>query len=909
MTPGGSKFFTWTKGDRKHASAGMVQIPVECIEIKGMSYGRNARGSRKNGRKPLPLSFSDTRSDYSAQSHDSFTLHEAAVQSATSLIAAMSDMLKSPHFNGGPKSGELRPPQGRLRSHTAPPSPATPLVEAPHPEPVELPGTESTWLRCRRGASILARTPPLTSELQEMEVMHPKSISPRGPARPPAYDKIQLSDHDQDSNVERASLDSTLCRKSEDCSGTPNRSQESLAKSDTSGLMKTPQRHIPRTPRQDHETEVPTRALEICTQSVNPQCSSYIVSEASDLVQGNISNVPGMMAQVANMRAAHEAHIATLKAAHDQEITSYRAYVAIFERQHNQLQLAEPRQPLSIDTGQHCGRAIGGSDASRTSSLQSLESLSTSSARSSSDSIAGSEALKRKLDLANKTNADLSDVRRERDQLKDSDNQKQRRIAQLKNIISKTQKNEHAQKTAVASLQADLAAANMQRVDVLAGLDDAYKDLRSSYQRERRLRERCEELQSHLKATKCMQSALLVQGTPQLVIELDRHDGDKFDVTKCDSAVPHASTNDLVVLGGNGPCRREMCQEIRSRLETVVTNVKTLQAQFARCQHNLKAAQDDRERYNTLLHTELRRQSKAVVQKGQVATPEIQQEIATLLTSRLQGTSAFIGPKELESGVSVSTRDQAWEQELRHCVEELIMYKLDVKGYKKDLKLANARIEALEAELQSTTAGRRAHERHRSHQDHAPLERDSRSSSEQRPGLGIPWKQQRSSSTPNAQASSHHTRAGSNTPVTTMPSCISPRRQPTTALGVHKQLPLPPPPQGHSPHIPTSLSPAAAHPKAQIQRAETLRSLSDSIISSYAKRDEPTFPIDATEQSSSATFPPPRPLRAARGGGGFIPHPSPPSCGMESGENFSRGHSAVLMPISRFSSGMPRTPN
>lgn len=40
-----SKFLTWTKGDRKHVSSGMVQIPVEYIEIKGLEYGRHSKVS------------------------------------------------------------------------------------------------------------------------------------------------------------------------------------------------------------------------------------------------------------------------------------------------------------------------------------------------------------------------------------------------------------------------------------------------------------------------------------------------------------------------------------------------------------------------------------------------------------------------------------------------------------------------------------------------------------------------------------------------------------------------------------------------------------------------------------------------------------------------------------------------
>lgn len=42
-----SKFFTWTKGDRRNAtealqSGGVVPIPVECLKIKGMDYARSS---------------------------------------------------------------------------------------------------------------------------------------------------------------------------------------------------------------------------------------------------------------------------------------------------------------------------------------------------------------------------------------------------------------------------------------------------------------------------------------------------------------------------------------------------------------------------------------------------------------------------------------------------------------------------------------------------------------------------------------------------------------------------------------------------------------------------------------------------------------------------------------------------
>ncbi|CAK1359076.1 unnamed protein product [Cercospora beticola] len=912
MTPGGSKFFTWTKGDRKHVSSGMVQIPVECIEIKGMGYGRNIRGSRKRGRKPLPLSFCDTKSDYSAQSHDSFTLHEAAVQSATSLIAAMSEMLKSPHFNGGPRSCELRPPQGRLRSHTAPPTPATPLVEAPCPEPVELPATDSIWPSRGRGASIMAETSLATNERHRTQAGRPQSSSPQGSTEPPGYENTQNSDNDQGSNVLRPSLDSTLCGKSDECFGTPNRSQESLEYSDTSVKIGTPNWKLPRTPRRDDKKESPTGSAERIP-GLQSQCDAYLVPESPGQSIRDISKVSGMLTQVANMRSAHEAHIATLKAAHDQEITSFRAYVVLLEQQHSLIRLSDPRQSLSIDTARHCGRAISGSTASRTGSLQSLDSLSMDLAGTSPEPVAEAEALKRKLDLANKTNADLGELRRERDRLKDSDCQKERRITQLKDIIRKTKENEQAQRTAVMSLQADLAAANMQRVDVLTGLDDAYKDLRLSYQREARLRERCEELQSHLRATGCVTSALPIQPMQQSAEELVRCRELKADTTKRNSAVPQVCTSELeqqistTQLDGDFICGREACQQTHDRLEIAMTDVQNLQARLLTCQEHLKAAQADRERYNSLLHIELRRQSKIAGPKEQVATPELQREISKSLATRLQGTSASPSSTELQSTLNLSAKDQAWEQELRHCVEEIIMYKLDVSGYKKDLKLATAKIESLEAELRATTAEARSHEKTRDNRADMPLKDDSRFPIEQQPGLGIAWTQQRSASTPSALSNSH----AESPPQPSEPqperesglTCISPRRQTTTPLSIHKQLPLPPPLERKGPTKQSS-PPSTSTPQnhVQIQRAETLRSLSDSIISSYTKRDE--FPLPVGVQRSSKTTSTPRPPRISRGSGGR-PLPS----GIDSRERLSRGNSAVLMPISRFSSGMLKAPS
>ncbi|EME40400.1 hypothetical protein DOTSEDRAFT_38352 [Dothistroma septosporum NZE10] len=101
-------------------------------------------------RKPLPLHFDSDlelrlRSD--SRANDTIALHDAAIKSATSLMAVMNACLKSPQLNAHllaaqQQSAGLKPVSGRPRSHTAP---STSLVEAPCKEPAELEGSTPLW--------------------------------------------------------------------------------------------------------------------------------------------------------------------------------------------------------------------------------------------------------------------------------------------------------------------------------------------------------------------------------------------------------------------------------------------------------------------------------------------------------------------------------------------------------------------------------------------------------------------------------------------------------------------------------------------------------------------------------------------------------------------------------------------
>ena len=93
--------------------------------------------------RPLPLRLEpspEVVSPHDEPAEDQTTLQDAAVKSATSLIAVVNDMLRSPLASARlpPPSSTLAPSYGRPRSCTAP---STPLVEAPSHTLVELPGS------------------------------------------------------------------------------------------------------------------------------------------------------------------------------------------------------------------------------------------------------------------------------------------------------------------------------------------------------------------------------------------------------------------------------------------------------------------------------------------------------------------------------------------------------------------------------------------------------------------------------------------------------------------------------------------------------------------------------------------------------------------------------------------------
>ncbi|KAF2768568.1 hypothetical protein EJ03DRAFT_352104 [Teratosphaeria nubilosa] len=520
----------------------------------------------------------------------------------------------------------------------------------------------------------------------------------------------------------------------------------------------------------------------------------------------------GLLNQIASMRARHEAHLNSLKEAHERELESHLSYISLLEkRTANPLAAPAPLQrQLTLDTSRGAPRAMEApsADASATT-IQSSEVSFTNQKRSSEGAIAETEALKRKLSLS-------------------QDHRNERRILQLKDIVRKTKDQEKTLKNTVADLEARLVAANNERTDVLEGFYEACEAVKRSVKREAAMRAQIEELHS------------------RLFYNAGRHASDTLLALPSSSPSRrqgHGRTvSDVGTIAGGRQSDLKHFMELRRQINERDAKIGTLEQQISQnrsamtqgnrhsndyekrlkeLQQKLEKAEADCEQYNALLHSELRRQNRSASQ----SIPYLNSEAAEEANAKLQSVKA-------ESDAT-GAADDFLERELQHCLNEIVLYKLDIRGYKKDLKRARAQIEMLhtatvkalptpDRDSTSSVKSNKSAQRHRS-------KSSSTSNPDPTSGLGINISSR--ATTPTIELSSATTNALMTATPTIPPTIRSPSARPKTHLSSHKKLP-PPPPQTPSPLLPAQASPPQTSSVVRLNRGETLRSISDSIISS-----------------------------------------------------------------------------
>ncbi|KAK4556358.1 hypothetical protein LTR86_006502 [Recurvomyces mirabilis] len=780
-------------------------------------------------RRPLPLSFgADTTlsSNFDHRTNDSVLLHDAAVQSATNLMAVVNDMLCSPpvsaHIMTQQRHGLAAPAYLRPRSHTAP---STPLVEASSREPVELPGS---LLQGR--PSLLSLKPPHEKLPTNVVQLLPYAAIGAGIERP-------------HSSPQQATYDSPfLLGHFEDRPGPGTHSM-------TSQSLPLPQ---PATPR-PYLNDAASWSAYLTAKNADPRLKPDMKSSSPapwSVVESKRDHVPhssqsetDTLQQVATIRMAHDNHIASLRTAHEHELESYRSYITFLEKR-SAAQSTSSAKALIIDTTHTDSKTVeplsGITSATTLVSLQSTR---------SHDQMAGQiqdEKQAQQHRAAILRPKSTEDARTELCRLREGVEKRERKIS----LLSRRWKDEEKSlRNTISDLESRLLAANNERLDTLEGLHVAGEQVRRLTEQRSRMAE--DNLGSR--------NGLAQQHSelhPGIVGEGEAKHRPKHQRTR--SEVVTNFSGELVLEQRNRDLQRQLSKAeatIRrleqqhtypgrvERKDSAITNatppnaVETIAGlEIALNDHKqmLAVSRADCERYNELLHDELRRRKQRASQGTPRMTGSRQMSDDVLTLARGGGQVATASPRIHEVQTSVDPK-------LEYCMKQIVAHKLDIQGYKKALKDANAKVQ--EMETSSTRVVQRPPT-----PDRDSMSSTASSNSNGRAKQNAPQGMPTPESTPsNASGLGISLRQGPETPLRTVATAttaallattpplpsISPAARPKTPMSVHKKLPKPPVARTPSP------LPSQGQAVAKLQRGETLRSLSDSIISSYAKRMTP----------------------------------------------------------------------
>lgn len=827
----------------------------------------------KSRRKPIPLALDSSpeyQSNYNGKTVEhSIALQDAAVQSATSLMAVMNDMLRSPHVSAHlhKRSTSLQPMHGRPRSHTAP---STPLAEASFPDPVELPGCppldqhlRASLERAVDGKSVnttaTASTASIGQSIERPHTSPQESVHPLVSKERSSLESSGPREHhvqypfSPDSYRTPASHDLMLYRHGPPLAGesgdaTPTGAENSALHHPRPSLS------VLQPPQLDNHAEPLLRASLPAPR--RPSVSATDGSGSHALLygdEGGHADIESMvLEQLSSMRASHGAHIASLKVAHDKEIESLRIYIEFLEKHHKSRHtlpaaaaVAAAPRALTLDTST-TSKKLGGPLTSDPSTAidPPFESPIENLKRSSQESNAETESLRRKLSLLRKVHSESTETRRERDHLRDSLDRSDRRILQLKDIVRKAKENEKALRNATEDLKHQLQEANNERVDVREGLHEACVQVRKLTERDARLSRNAQAYQMQLRPANASYTSLLSTHSDQT------HYQSKHSRTRSDMSLNVWSQDPLLAQVRQ---LQRACREKDTRLEELeASQTEQSRATEARIEKlertgqvqvdQLTAAEADRDRYESLLRKEIRRRTRlSILAQDTEAVPEIEAEASNATREKLANIHAECAisgeVSATASDSSLDPRIALLEKEVMSCMSEIIMYKLDVAGYRKDLKKANAEIELLKSldtqqppltpdrSSTSSTASRPSRVKRRP----SDLELDEQTSAS---GLGISVAQAPKTPT-RARAAIAAAAEGSSTNTALAVPAMSPK----TPSNIQKKLPRTPVTCTPSPlprHSPTLKS---------LQRGETLRSLSESIISSYTKRTPPVAEV------------------------------------------------------------------
>lgn len=586
-----------------------------------------------------------------------------------------------------------------------------------------------------------------------------------------------------------------------------------------------------------------------------------------------------LSAQFDCLRNSHEAHLSSLTVTHSKELHDLGVYTDALQKQTSLASDGSQGVSNAVSTTWHLlndDQSPGGHSLKSMQSFQSALELHRNMAQEYAEQ---NESLKAQLEAADKRVLEAESVRIERDYLEHTAREARSQVETALAQLSGSQMQEKALQNEVDRLTARLDEVNTMRIDVLEANHELEEQMKQIAKCQKSLaievglarchidqpaintfqaklkeaEERAVHLQQKLETVQEADEApLSINVLAERVKELEKMLQEKGDlirewgkekkVYKPDVAVDQERGVNPSKDSGTPQFQDDAYAELVQENEALVAEISELKDKMVEKKKLLRRLEADRQKVAHLLYAELRRQAQCSngeaekslrVSLSTKRKSDIDRMMADIQARARNATGANREPYELAT--EPARRVEQLEKEIEYHVKDIVLYRLDVKGYRKDIKCATATIERLQDALSGQVRAQLAA---------SPRQIRARSSTA---GLGlVPNTAQASPSTPiSASPSPGHVSY-------THRNASAASSYPNTPLATHKKLPCPPAPttpplsssdtatplstpfnvKRHVSHASVCTPPSSDRPR----RVGTQRSLSESIISSYARR-------------------------------------------------------------------------
>ncbi|KAF2150841.1 hypothetical protein K461DRAFT_323202 [Myriangium duriaei CBS 260.36] len=454
----------------------------------------------------------------------------------------------------------------------------------------------------------------------------------------------------------------------------------------------------------------------------------------------SITKEDSSLAEVTNLKAAHAAQIAYINDDHAREIASLRTYISLLEKRAT-LPVGHFLSPSGLlpplDTSSRPHSRDEAEPHSRPPSCDSALRPSSASLRSFENTMEQQrvqidEAMHEMDDLKSamkQQDAELYEKNRKLSLLQETLSLKERSVSQMRGAMLRAAEKENTLKTKLADLQTRLDLVEDERLELMERANDVKIHVRTLAKQNTALQKQLNETDEQCGAqvqeakTKLAEAEKNLSATQtKFNIEKDHAKTAEASLTSVRAELATAQTRIaqlekevksplqtglITIVNASGGKKHQSLSSDGSRNSPIKTPELSPGAdkdKVATLKSKVKRLEQERDQLAKLLETEIRRAIRNSPKEKDFVSASLSRRDSTCSTasSILHHEKASI--TVIEDGMNhracketLTEMRESYEKEVQGLIKEIVLYKLDIKGYKKDLRRANSTISKLES--------------------------------------------------------------------------------------------------------------------------------------------------------------------------------------------------------------------